>query len=166
MAEQTPIERLQPCLLDRLADDEPDKKEESRYQRMISHKKYLEGVRRDLEWLFNTEAYLTAEGLEPFRLKDYPQAFCSVINYGTRQLSGLVTPDLESLQEELSEAVRMFEPRLAARSLAISADIEGNVVTFDIEGEVWANPLPEHLHLKTKVDLETGECLLGDAPHG
>jgi type VI secretion system protein ImpF len=166
MAEQTPIERLQPCLLDRLADDEPDKKEESRYQRTISHQKYLQGVRRDLEWLFNTEAYLTLEGLEPFQLKDYPRAYRSVINYGTRQLSGLVAPDLGQLQEQLSEAVRMFEPRLSPRSLNISADLQGHLVTFEIEGEVWANPLPEHLHLKTTLDLETGQCLLGDAPHG
>jgi type VI secretion system protein ImpF len=166
MAEKTPIERLQPCLLDRLTDDEPDKKDESRYQRMISHQKYLLGVRRDLEWLFNTEAYLSVEGLEAFRLRDYPEAFRSVINYGTRQLSGLVTPDLGRLQEELSEAVRMFEPRLSARNLVIRADIEGNLVTFEVEGEVWANPLPEHLHLKTTLDLETGRCLLGDAPHG
>jgi type VI secretion system protein ImpF len=166
MAEPTPIEKLQPCLLDRLTDDEPDKKEESRYQRMISHQKYLLGVRRDLEWLFNTEAYLAVEGLEPFQLKDYPQAFRSVINYGTRQLSGLVAPDLGRLEEELSEAVRAFEPRIAPRNLAIHADIECNVVTFEIEGDVWAYPLPEHLHLKTAMDLETGHCLLGDAPHG
>src|ERR1035441_10226544 len=148
MAEPTPIEKLQPCLLDRLRDDEPDKKEESRSQRTISHKNYLLGVRRDLEWLFNTEAYLTVEGLEPYQLKDYPEAFRSVINYGTRQLSGLVTPDMARLQEELSEAVRVFEPRLASRNLAIRADIECNLVTLEIEADVWAYPLPEHLHLK------------------
>ena len=37
------------------------------------------------------QAYLAVEGLEPFQLKDYPQAFRSVINYGTRQLSGMGT---------------------------------------------------------------------------
>jgi hypothetical protein len=31
---------------------------------------------------------------------------------------------------------------------------------------LWANPLPEHLHLKTTVDLETGQCLFGDSLHG
>ena len=56
---------------------------------------------RDLEWLFNTSAYLRSEGLESFQLKDYPQAYRSVINYGTRQLCGLTAPDLERLQEEL-----------------------------------------------------------------
>ena len=30
MDDLAPLERLQPCLLDRLTDDEPEKKEESR----------------------------------------------------------------------------------------------------------------------------------------
>jgi len=66
----------------------------------------------------------------------------------------------------LAEALQVFEPRLNAHNLTIRADLERNLVTFDVEGELWANPLPEHLHLKTTVDLETGQCLLGDSPHG
>ena len=166
MAGLTPLERLQPCLLDRLTDDEPGNKEESRLQRVVSPQKYRAGVLRDLAWLFNSHAYLDLEGLEPFRLKDYPEACRSVINYGTRQLSGLTAPNLGRLQEELRQALQTFEPRIAPRSLTIHADLERNVVTFDVEGDLWALPLPEHLHLKTKMDLETGQCLLGDAPHG
>ncbi len=166
MPEVTPIEKLQPCLLDRLTDDEPHRSEESRVQRVISAQKYRRGVLRDLEWLFNTQAYLRLESLEPFQLKDYPEAYRSVLNYGVRQLCGLTTPNVERLEEELREALRIFEPRLGARHLAIHADKDRNQLTFEIEGELWANPLPEHLHLKTTVDLETGQCLLGDAPHG
>lgn len=166
MAEQTPIERLQPCLLDRLTDDEPDKREESRTQRVVSHQKYRRGVLRDLEWLFNTSAYLSIEGMETFKLKDYPEAFRSVINYGTRQLCGMTGVDMDRLQEELGEAIRVFEPRISPRTLTIHTNKERNLVMFEVEGEMWANPLPEHLHVKTSVDLETGQCLLGDAPHG
>jgi len=54
MPDVTPLEKLQPCLLDRLTDDEPRKQEESRSQRVISHQKYRRGVLRDLEWLFNS----------------------------------------------------------------------------------------------------------------
>ena len=86
MADQTPIERLQPCLLDRLTDDEPDKREESRTQRVSSHQKYRRVVLRDLEWLFNTSAYLSLEVMESFQLKNYTEAYRSVINYGPRQL--------------------------------------------------------------------------------
>ena len=28
--------------------------------------------------------------------------------------------------------------------------MDRNEVTFDVEGDLWALPLPEHLHLKTK----------------
>ena len=166
MSEYTAIEKLQPCLLDRLTDDEPGKQEESRAQRVISLQKYRRGVLRDLEWLFNAHAYLTVEGMESFNLKDYPEAYRSVINFGTRQLCGVMSPNLERLQEEMSEAIQVFEPRITPRSLVIHADMERNVVSFDIAGELWANPLPEHLHVKTTVDLETGQSLLGDAPHG
>jgi len=166
MPEPIPIEKLQPCLLDRLTDDEPGKQEESRSQRVVTHQKYRRGVLRDLEWLLNTQAYLNIEGMESFQLKDYPDAFRSVINYGTRQLCGLTAPDLERLQEELGEAIQTFEPRLTPRTLAVRADLERNLLTLDVEGELWANPLPEHLHLKTTVDLETGQCLLGDSSHG
>lgn len=166
MPDLTPIERLQPCLLDRLTDDEPDKREESRVQRVVSLQKYRRGVLRDLEWLFNSTAYLRLEGAEAFELKQYPEAFRSVINYGTRQLCGLTAPDMERLQEELAEAIQTFEPRITPRSLTIRADLDRNMVAFELEGELWANPLPEHLHLRTTVDIETGQCLLGDAPHG
>src|SRR5947207_2579993 len=149
---EVPIERLQPCLLDRLTDDEPANKEESRSQRIISNQKYRRGVLRDLEWLFNTQAYLRGDGLESFELKDYPDAYRSVINFGARQLCGLTAPDLERLQEELAEAIRVFEPRITPHSLTIHADMERNLITFDVEGELWANPLPEHLHVKTTVE--------------
>lgn len=161
-----PIEKLQPCLLDRLTDDEPTKSEESRNQRLISHQRYRRGVLRDLEWLFNTQATLSVHGVQPFNLKDYPEAYRSVINFGVRQLCGQTAPDLNQLQEDLADAIRTFEPRITPRSLTIHADVERNHMTFDIQGELWANPLPEQLHLKTSVDLENGQSLLGDAPHG
>ena len=171
MPDLTPIEKLQPCLLDRLTDEEPDKHVETRQSRTVSLQKYRRGVLRDLEWLFNSHAYLSVEGLETFKLRDYPEAFRSVINFGIRQVFGLTTPgDLHQWQEELSEALRVFEPRINTRGLNVRVSrgdgADPNLVKFEVEGELWANPLPEHLHLKTKVDIETGLCLLGDSPHG
>jgi type VI secretion system protein ImpF len=166
MADLTPIEKLQPCLLDRLADDDPGKTEESRAQRLISQQKYRRGVLRDLEWLFNTHASLSTEGIGTFNLKDYPEAYRSVINFGIRQLCGASAPNLERLQDEMAEAIQTFEPRITPRSLTIHADLDRNLVTFDVAGELWANPLPEHLHVKTTVDVESGQCIFGDSPHG
>ena len=165
MPELTPIEMLQPCLLDRLTDDEPLKQEESRNQRVISPQRYRRGVMRDLEWLFNTSAYLPG-GFEDFRLEDYPEAWHSVINYGTRQLTGMAAPDLGPLQDQLSEAIRFFEPRIIPRTMTINSNMAQNVVSFEIHGELWANPVPEQMFIKTKLDIETGQCLMGDGSNG
>ena len=165
MAELTPIEKLQPCLLDRLTDDEPGKAVESSRERIVSLQRYRNGVLRDLGWLFNSNAFLYDDGVEAFREK-YPKAYESVINFGIRQLCGVATPDVERLQEELEETIRFFEPRVTSRSLSVRVDADRNIVTVDVEGDLWALPMPEHLHLRTTVDVETGQCQLGDVLHG
>ena len=48
-----PQDRLQPALLDRLTDDEPDKKLEPREARVLSKRRLRQSVLRDLAWLFN-----------------------------------------------------------------------------------------------------------------
>jgi len=59
MAELAPRERLQPSLLDRLTDDEPDQEVESRERRVLSVRGLREGVLRDLAWLLNTTNLLS-----------------------------------------------------------------------------------------------------------
>jgi type VI secretion system protein ImpF len=163
MSNFAPAERLQPCLLDRLTDDEPDKKEESRAQQVISLQRYRRGVFRDLEWLFNTSAFLPYEVSNTINLEDYPEAFKSVINYGARQLCGLTAPDMDSLRRELTEVLLMFEPRVNPRTLTVRTYLERNIVTFEFDGELWAYPSPEPLNLRTSVDLETEQCVFGDS---
>ncbi len=166
MSDQIPTELLQPCLLDRLTDDEPHKREESRTQRVISHLKYRRGVLRDLEWLLSTSAYLNPPGSEKPDLREYPEAWRSVINYGTRQICGLTAPNMERLRQELAEAIRIFEPRILPRSIEVKAEMTRNMVTFEVHGELWAHPIPERLHLKTSVDLESSVRVHGDASNG
>jgi type VI secretion system protein ImpF len=166
MAELTPLEKLQPCLLDRLTDDEPKVSEESRNQRVISVQRYRRGVLRDLEWLFNTSAHLAEEGSDHFRLGDFPDAFQSVINFGTRHLCGLTGAELNDLERQLIEAIHFFEPRILRDSLQVKASVEQHIMVFEIHGELWANPMPEQLFIKTKIDLETGQCNLGDSANG
>jgi type VI secretion system protein ImpF len=197
MAEPIPPELLQPCLLDRLTDDEPGRGEESRRERVVSYKKYRDGVLRDLEWLLNTEGFLRPESLGYLRqsrlrqfgrespeafpdLRDYPEAYHSVLNYGLKQFWGLSEREKDRLQEELCDAIQSFEPRILPGSLKVeflnpseqpggkenTDRIDSNFVTLVIAGELWANPRPEELNVKTAIDLEIGQCLLGDAPHG
>jgi type VI secretion system protein ImpF len=66
MPELAVVEKLQPCLLDRLTDDEPKNSQESRSQRVISVQRYRQGVLRDLQWLFNSSAHLAYEGKNNF----------------------------------------------------------------------------------------------------
>src|ERR687890_741919 len=92
MAEQlTPQERLQPALLDRLTDEEPDKKLEPREARLLSKAKLRQAVLRDLAWLFNTTR-MDAD----VDLSNAPQVRKSVLNYGMPPLSGRTTSSLDA----------------------------------------------------------------------
>jgi len=166
MPELTPFEKLQPCLLDRLTDDDPQNTQEGRSQRVISLSRYKRGVLRVLEWLLNASAHLPGEGGTGWRLEDFPEAERSVINFGTRQLSGLFAPDMHELERHLADALQLFEPRILSQSVTVHAAMDRNVIDIEIRGELWANPIPEQLYVKTNIDLETGLCTLGDSPDG
>src|SRR5262245_31843195 len=83
MPELTPQERLQPALLDRLTDDEPDREQEPRERRVMTKSRLRQAVLRDLAWLFNAtrlEGTVDLSGLGDVRR--------SVINFGLPALSG------------------------------------------------------------------------------
>jgi len=162
MPELVVTEKLQPCLLDRLTDDEPNNPQESRTQRVISLQRYRQGVMRDLQWLFDASAHLPQEGQSTFSLQDFPEAYKSVINFGTRHLFGVMSLNMRELERQLTEALYTFEPRIIRNSLKVRSRMEGNVIALDVEGELWANPLPEQLHIKTKLDIESGHSSMGD----
>ena len=132
MPELTPLEKLQPCLLDRLTNDEPKNPNESRTQRVISLQRYKRGVLRDLHWLFNAAAHLPEEGKERFRLDVYPEALKSVINFGMRQLSGSFAPNMAELERVLSDAFELFEPRI--NKLKLKASMERNLFVIELHG--------------------------------
>jgi type VI secretion system protein ImpF len=162
----TPLDRLQPCLLDRLTDDEPGKREESRSQRIISLQRYKAGVLRDLEWLFNTIGHFPDERVGEVTFADYEDAYSSVINFGIRQLYGRLAPDIEEIEKQLLDALIIFEPRINRRTLSVDVKIERNILCIELTGELWVNPLPEKLFIKTELDLESSECNTKEASHG
>jgi len=90
MAELTQQERLQPCLLDRITDDAPEKKQESRDQRVVSLRRLREGVLRDLGWLLNATNMAVLEDLT-----DYPHVARSVLNYGMPGLAGTLVSSID-----------------------------------------------------------------------
>src|SRR2546422_45504 len=135
MPELIVVEKLQPCLLDRLTDDEPKNSEESRAQRVISLQRYRHGVMRDLQWLFNASAHLPQEGKATFSIEDYPEARRSVINFGTRHLFGRTAPNLRDLERDLTDALYTFEPRILRNSLKVRVQMEENMLALEVDGE-------------------------------
>ncbi|KAA6187370.1 type VI secretion system baseplate subunit TssE [Thiohalocapsa marina] len=159
MADLTPKERLQPSLLDRLTDQAPTTDQESREERVLSPSRLKASVLRDLQWLLNTCNLASVQDLDPF-----PEVASSVLNYGLPDLAGKNVSGLDvlSLERELRQAILQFEPRILRRSLVIRTLIDAstmshNAIQFIIEGELWGQPMPLQLYLKTEVDLESGE---------
>jgi type VI secretion system protein ImpF len=158
MVELTQKERLQPSLLDRLTDDEPDKIQESREQRVLSITKLRQSVLRDVAWLLNSSTLDTSQNFD-----EYPFVAHSVINYGIPDLAGKVLSgvDVLKIEQRVRQAILDFEPRILHDSLKVKiaasdSQMNHNAMTFDIEGDLWAQPLPLRLYLKTELDLETG----------
>lgn len=159
MAELTTQERLQPSLLDRLTDDEPAKVEESREKRVISASRLRDCITRDMSWLLNCVNLEASADLD-----DYPEVRASVANYGIPDLTGSALSGLNvaTLQRQIRDAIVAFEPRLTPDTLRVTVNtdhqrMDRQSLVFSIESEMWAQPIPLNLYLKTEVDLETGK---------
>ena len=158
MPELSQKERLQLSLLDRLTDDEPTKKSESREKRVINVSRLKEVVQRDLAWLLNSVAAATSIDLD-----DYPEVQTSTLNYGIPDLSGVTAASLniKTIERELGKCITRFEPRIIPRTLRINANLakkemNGNTLSFEISADLWAQPLPLQLYLHTDIDIENG----------
>ena len=156
MAELSHRERLQPSLLDRLTDEEPGKKKESREARVLSMRELREAVLRDLQWLFNT-VHLEAS----VDLDDHAEVKKSVVNYGLPDIGSFTNLAAESISIErtLAAAIRNFEPRILPDTLRVEIlpkekRRDPNTLAFEIHGELWAQPLPQRLFLQTELDLQ------------
>src|SRR6516225_4409111 len=162
----TPLDKLQPCLLDRLTDEEPGNREEGRNQRIISIQRYRAGVLRDLEWLFNSIGHFPDETVGELTFADYEEAYRSVVNFGIRQLYGRLAPEVEEIERQLFDALTFFEPRINRHTLKVKAKLERHLLCFDITGELWVYPIPERLFIRTELDLESSECNTKEVRHG
>lgn len=164
MAELTSKERLQPSLLDRLTDNEPEAQQESRDKRVLSTRQLKQSVLRDLEWLLNAGNLGDQVDYEA-----YPYIEQSVVNYGIEDLSGQLVAGLTTTQLErlVRQAILDFEPRILRNSIKIRtvvdrSEMNRNAVAFEIEGELWGQPMPQRLYLRTEVDLESGSFSLSE----
>ena len=164
MAQLTLKERLQPSLLDRLTDDEPHKQRESREQRVLSMRKLREAVWRDLNWLLNSNKLSPSENLD-----DYPLVASSVVNYGLPDLAGTTasSQNVAEVEQVIRQTIWDFEPRILRNTLNVRVivdpeEMSRNALAFEIDGELWAQPVPLRLFMKTEIDLENGIVTLED----
>jgi len=163
MAELAPRERLQPSLLDRLTDDEPDQQLEPRERRVMSMRSLREGVLRDLAWLLNTTNLFSVT--DRGRL---PHLASSVINFGLPDMSGasLASMNTTDLERAIRQAIWDFEPRLIRSSVQVRTMPNLDSITkinFEIEADMWAQPYPERLYIKTELDLDQAHISLSES---
>lgn len=158
-------ERLQPSLLDRLTDNAPEQRRESQDQQALTMQQLRQAVLRDLAWLLNTT---NLAAIDDFATA--PQAAASTINFGVPGFTGLVSGSRKAstLESALAEAIRRFEPRIRGDTLRVRIREESDdgavpKMVFDIQGELWAQPVPQQLFLETAIDIETRLAVVTDA---
>jgi type VI secretion system protein ImpF len=150
-------ERLQPSLLDRLTDNAPAQKRESFDQQALTMQQLRQAVLRDLGALLNATNLASLEELEAT-----PLAARSTLNYGIPGFAGMIESAgrIVQLEKELAEAIKLYEPRIRPQTLKVRArgSLPGEAnpaLVFEIEGELWAQPVPLQLFLETAIEVET-----------
>ena len=165
MPELTPQERLQPALLDRLTDDDRGAREEPLERRVMTKRQLRQAVLRDLAWLFNTTRVEATEDLS-----GAPHVRRSVVNFGLPALSGRAATsiDVVTLERAIRQSILEFEPRILPASLHVRALVQvsqldhHNVIGVEIRGDLWSQPTPLELLVRTEIDLETGRVEIAD----
>lgn len=166
MNELTARERLQPSLLDRLTDDEPDSRVEPVERRVLNKNQLRQAVLRDLAALLNCTQPRGPES----DAATHPYAANSVLNYGVPSFSGETASSLEitDIERAVREAILRFEPRLLPDTLRVEALSDDsmldwhNLISLKISALLWAQPIPLEMLLKTTLDLETGQVELAE----
>jgi len=97
-----------------------------------------------------------------------------VLNYGLPALAGshASSLDIARLERALRQAIVDFEPRILPDSVTVKAQLEResldhhNVVSLEIAGLLWAQPVPIELLLRTQLDLESGQTQVEETTAG
>jgi type VI secretion system protein ImpF len=136
---------------------------ESGELRAVTTRRLREYVRRDLDALLNC-ANLDAV----VDLSAWPHVQSSVVNFGMPSLAGRMarTVDPQQIAGAIELAIRRFEPRLS--SLQVTAEMgeegkETHVLAFRIEAQLWGQPQPLQLVLRTSIDVDTGSVNVADS---
>lgn len=123
---------------------------------------FLDTVRRDLSWLLNTVRLD-----ETLPLTHAPEVARSVLNYGIPDFSvrTYASINVAEAAETMADAVRLFEPRIAERSLEVKGEkkLRDNTtqsLVFHIYCDIGESEDPLRAGFKTEIDVETGDAKL------
>ena len=158
MGEVGESERLQPSLLDRLTDNDPGALKESARDQIIDIRQLRDIVLRDLGWLLNT---VNQEG--DVEEDEFPFAAHSTLNYGITDIAGKRAAEARpyELERMIHKAIESYEPRIVRGSLEVklSTTVEGthSRILFNIHAEIWAQPVPVEVFMRTELDLASGD---------
>ena len=72
----------------------------------------------------------------------------------------LTRRDMDNTQLAPRPPVELYD--LTADPLEMS----NRSIRFEIRGDLWTQPIPESLFIKTEIDLETGQCELNRGTSG
>ena len=69
----------------------------------------------------------------------------------------------------VTQSILDFDPRILPETVRVRAilsqdQMNHNAVGFEIEGDLWAHPLPQRLLIKTEIDIETGHVSIPGTP--
>ncbi len=142
-------------VLDRLIDQEPDRRVEPPMTRAQSLRELRAALQRDLEWLFNKRCAIEAP---PESLREVGR---SVYNFGVLDITSLFlrsSKNQEFLGKSIKTAISFFEPRLMAVKVTMepSADVARGI-HFSIEGLLRMDPAPEPVFFDTVLEPSRGE---------
>jgi type VI secretion system protein ImpF len=136
---------------------------ESLERRTFTMRRLRASVFRDLNWLLNSTSLDSIDDLTR-----YPLVANSVLNYGMPSLAGTPSSsiDLKLTADRIARAIKNFEPRLAkVRVIPEQRDAASGefALEFRIEAELWGQPVPQEMVMRTSIDLNTGEARLAEA---
>jgi type VI secretion system protein ImpF len=77
--------------------------------------------------------------------------------------------DPQQIAATIQSAVQRFEPRLSHVRVTPEMGEEGNethVLAFRIDAQLWGQPMPQQLVLRTSIDIDSGNVSLAESGPG
>ena len=134
---------------------------ETSERRLAVARRLRELVSRDLSLLLNASSLEVTDELE--RL---PNVRTSVLNFGLPPYTGRTAGSAERdrLARALETAIRRFEPRLMNVRVTPepASEAQEQELSFRIDAQLWGQPAPHQVVLRTRIDTESGKAHVSD----